>query len=41
MRWWWYARESRLKRVIAHTFGSRSKKTLCKRLKLLPGFMVP
>lgn len=40
-RWlWWYAREPRLKRIIAHVFGSRSKKTFCKLLKLLSGFSV-
>jgi insertion element IS1 protein InsB len=39
-RWLWYAWEPRLKRIIAHVFGSRSKKTLCKLLKLLSGFNV-
>lgn len=39
-RWLWYAWEPRLKRIIAHVFGSRSKKTLCKLLKLLSGFSV-
>ncbi len=32
-RWLWYAWEPRLKRIIAHVFGSRSKKTLGKLLK--------
>lgn len=39
-RWLWYAWEPRLKRIIAHIFGSRSKKTLCKQLKLLSGLNV-
>ncbi len=39
-RWLWYAWEPRLKRIIAHVFGSRSKKTLCNLLKLLSGFNV-
>lgn len=39
-RWLWYAWEPQLKRIIAHVFGSRSKKTLCKLLKLLSGFNV-
>lgn len=29
-----------MKRIIGHDFGSRSKKTLCKLLKLLSGFNV-
>lgn len=39
-RWLWYAWEPRLKRIIAHVFGSRSKKTLGKLLKLLSGFRI-
>lgn len=39
-RWSWYAWEPRLKRIIAHTFGRRSKKTFRKLLKLLSGFSV-
>lgn len=39
-RWLWYASERRLKRIIAHEFGSRSKKTLRNLLKLLSGFSV-
>ncbi|SPW31506.1 IS1 transposase [Edwardsiella tarda] len=39
-RWLWYAWEPRLKRIIGHVFGSRSKKTLCKLLTLLSGFNV-
>ncbi len=39
-RWLWYAWEPRLKRIIAHVFGSRSKKTLRNLLKLLSGFNV-
>ncbi|MGL9751569.1 MAG: IS1 family transposase [Symbiopectobacterium sp.] len=39
-RWRWYAWESRLKRIIAHAFGSLSKKTLRKLLKLFSGFRV-
>ncbi|RXO30037.1 IS1 family transposase, partial [Salmonella enterica] len=39
-RWLWYAWEPRLKRIIAHAFGSRGKKTLRKLLGLLSGFNV-
>lgn len=39
-RWLWYAWEPRLKRIIAHAFGNRSKKTLRKLLGLLSGFNV-
>lgn len=39
-RWLWYACEPRLKRIIAHAFGGRSKKTLRKLLGLLSGFNV-
>lgn len=39
-RWLWYAWEPRLKRIIAHVFGSRSRKTLRRLLKLLSGFRV-
>lgn len=39
-RWLWYAWEPRLKRIIAHAFGDRSKKTLHKLLGLLSGFNV-
>nr|WP_232370362.1 IS1 family transposase [Xenorhabdus lircayensis] len=39
-RWLWYAWEPRLKRIIAHTFGRRSKKTLKKLLKKLARFNV-
>lgn len=39
-RWLWYAWEPRLKRIIAHTFGRRSKKTLRKLLRLLSDFDV-
>lgn len=39
-RWLWYAWEPRLKRIIAHVCGSRSKKALGKLLKLLSGFRI-
>ncbi|MBC3382239.1 IS1 family transposase [Serratia fonticola] len=39
-RWLWYAWEPRLKRIVAHAFGRRSKKTFRKLLKLLVGFNV-
>jgi len=39
-RWLWYAWEPRLKRIIAHTFGRRNKKTFRKLLTLLAGFNV-
>ncbi|WP_157879484.1 IS1 family transposase [Xenorhabdus poinarii] len=39
-RWLWYAWEPRLKRIIAHTFGRRNKKTLKKLLKKLARFNV-
>ncbi len=39
-RWLWYAWEPRLKRIMAHAFGSRSKKKLHKLLKLLSRFRV-
>ena len=32
-RWLWYAREPRLKRIITHVFGRRSKKTFRKLLE--------
>ncbi|MGL9751110.1 MAG: IS1 family transposase [Symbiopectobacterium sp.] len=38
--WLWYAWEPRLKRIIAHAFGSLSKKMLRKLLKLFSGFRV-
>lgn len=31
-RWLWYALEPRLKRIIVHSVGFRSRKTLCKML---------
>jgi insertion element IS1 protein InsB len=34
----WYSWEPRLKQIIAHVFGSRSKRTLCHLLKMLSGF---
>ncbi|HEI6967657.1 TPA: IS1 family transposase, partial [Yersinia enterocolitica] len=37
-RWLWYAWELRLKRIITHVFGSRSKKTPCNLLRLLVAF---
>lgn len=39
-RWLWYAWEPRLRRIIAHVFGRRSKKTLGKLLGLLSDFNV-
>ncbi len=39
-RWLWYTWEPRLKHIIAHTFGRRSKKTLKKLLKKLSCFKV-
>ncbi len=39
-RWLWYAWEPRLKRIIAHTFGRRNKKTLRQLLALLSRFNV-
>lgn len=39
-RWLWYVWEPRLKQIIGHVFGSRSKKTLRRLLKLLSGFNV-
>ncbi|QAX78710.1 IS1 family transposase [Yersinia hibernica] len=39
-RWLWYAWEPRLKRIVAHAFGRRSKMTQCKLLGLLSGFRV-
>ncbi len=39
-RWLWYAWEPRPKRIVAHAFGRRSKKTLRNLLKLLAGFKV-
>ncbi len=39
-RWLWYAWEPRLKQIIAHAFGSCSKKNLHKLLKLLLRFSV-
>ncbi|CBJ79312.1 transposase [Xenorhabdus bovienii str. Jollieti] len=39
-RWLYYAWEPRLKRIIAHTFGRRNKKTLKKLLKKLARFNV-
>ncbi|CDG95598.1 Insertion element IS1 (fragment) [Xenorhabdus bovienii str. puntauvense] len=32
----WYAWEPRLKRIVAHVFGDRSRKTLDKLLVMLP-----
>ncbi|MDE9537301.1 IS1 family transposase, partial [Xenorhabdus bovienii] len=37
-RWLWYAWEPRLKRILAHVFGDRSRKTLDKLLALLSPF---
>ncbi|PHM28154.1 transposase [Xenorhabdus budapestensis] len=34
-RWFWYVWEPRLKRIVAHVFGDRSRKTLDKLLALL------
>ncbi len=39
-RWLWYAWEPRLKRIIAHIFGRRSKKTFRQLLGLLSGFNI-
>ncbi|CDL86224.1 hypothetical protein XCR1_2870001 [Xenorhabdus cabanillasii JM26] len=39
-RWLWYAWESRLKRIVAHVFGDRSRKTLDKLLALLSPFNI-
>ncbi|WP_155271211.1 IS1 family transposase [Xenorhabdus bovienii] len=39
-RWLWYAWEPRLKRIIAHTFGARNKKTFKKLLKKLASFNI-
>ncbi|WP_099137728.1 IS1 family transposase [Xenorhabdus innexi] len=39
-RWLWYAWEPRLKRIIAHAFGRRNKKTLKKLLKKLSKFKI-
>ncbi|KLF52474.1 transposase [Klebsiella aerogenes] len=39
-RWLWYAWELRLKRIVAHAFGRRSKKTFRTLLKRLSGFNV-
>ncbi|WP_275075211.1 IS1 family transposase [Providencia rettgeri] len=39
-RWLWYAWEPRLKRIIAHTFGRRNKRTLRQLLALLSRFNV-
>jgi len=36
----WYAWEPRLKRIVAHAFGRRNKKTLCKLLGLFSDFSV-
>ena len=36
----WYAREPRLKRIVAHAFGRRNKKTLSKLPGLLSGFSI-
>ncbi len=38
--WLWYAWEPRLKRIIAHTFGRRNKRTLCQLPALLSRFNV-
>ncbi|MBO1915817.1 hypothetical protein J4727_02255 [Providencia rettgeri] len=38
-RWLWYSR-SRLKRIIAHTFSRRNKRTLCQLPALLSRFNV-
>ncbi|SFO05229.1 insertion element IS1 protein InsB [Xenorhabdus japonica] len=40
-RWLWYAWESRLKRIVAHVFGDRSRKTLDKLLTLLSPLTIP
>lgn len=39
-RWLWYAWKHRFKRIIAHVFGRRSKKTFRKLLKRLSGFNI-
>ncbi|WP_143827617.1 IS1 family transposase [Xenorhabdus bovienii] len=39
-RWLWYAWEPRLKRIVAHVFGDRSRKTLDKLLTLLSSFTI-
>ncbi|WP_157104611.1 IS1 family transposase [Xenorhabdus hominickii] len=39
-RWLWYAWEPRLKRIVAHVFGDRSRKTLDKLLALLSSFNI-
>ncbi len=39
-RWLWYAWEPRMKRIVAHVFGDRSRKTLDKLLALLSPFKV-
>ncbi|MBI6547530.1 IS1 family transposase [Xenorhabdus sp. VLS] len=39
-RWLWSAWEPRLKRIIAHAFGRRNKKTLKKLLKKLFKFKI-
>ncbi|MBO1928617.1 IS1 family transposase [Providencia rettgeri] len=39
-RWLWYAWEPRLKRIIAHTFSRRNKRTLCQLPALLSRFNV-
>ncbi|MEQ5434099.1 IS1 family transposase [Providencia huaxiensis] len=39
-RWLWYAWEPHLKRIIAHAFGRRNKKTLRQLLSLLSRFNV-
>ncbi|SFN43198.1 insertion element IS1 protein InsB [Xenorhabdus japonica] len=39
-RWLWYAWEPRMKRIVAHIFGDRSRKTLDKLLALLSPFNI-
>ncbi|MCG6273264.1 IS1 family transposase [Vibrio vulnificus] len=39
-RWLWYAREPRLKRIIAHAFGNRSRRTFGKLMQRLSAFKV-
>ncbi|WP_155272318.1 IS1 family transposase [Xenorhabdus bovienii] len=39
-RWLWYAWEPRMKRIVAHVFGDRSRKTLDTLLALLSPFKV-
>ncbi|MBD2804265.1 IS1 family transposase [Xenorhabdus sp. ZM] len=39
-RWLWYAWEPRLKQIVAHVFGDRSRNTLDKLLALLSPFNI-